>query len=203
MIIRKAEFLKSSQTYTDCPQPNKPEYAFIGRSNVGKSSLINMLTNKKDLAKTSGTPGKTQLLNTFAINEEWFLTDLPGYGYARVSKSNRKGFERMIYDYLEFRSNLVCTFVLVDCRHEPQKLDLKFFEWLGTKGIPFAIIFTKLDKLTSTEFQKKLMVYKRELLKKWEDLPMIFSTSSTSQIGKLELLNYIDSLNEQLKDHFH
>lgn len=202
MNIHKAEFIKSAQTYNDCPDPKKPEYAFIGRSNVGKSSLINMLANKKDLAKTSGTPGKTQLLNTFHIDDTWFLTDLPGYGYAKVSKTDRKGFQKMIYDYLEFRPNLVCTFVLVDSRLEPQKIDLKFFEWLGTKGIPFAIVFTKLDKMNSTQFQKNLMVYKRELLKTWEELPMIFSTSATSQIGKLELLNYIDSLNEQLKDQF-
>ncbi len=202
MSIQIAEFIKSAQIYQDCPDPKKPEYAFIGRSNVGKSSLINMLTNKKDLAKTSGTPGKTQLLNTFNINNQWFLTDLPGYGYARVSKSSRKGFEKMIYDYLENRPNLICTFVLIDCRHEPQKNDLKFLEWLGTKQIPFAIVFTKLDKLTSTAFQKNLMIYKRELLKTWEELPLIFSTSATSQIGKMELTNYIDNLTEQLKNQF-
>ncbi len=202
MSVQSAEFVKSAQTYKDCPKPNLPEYAFIGRSNVGKSSLINMLTNKRDLAKTSGTPGKTQLLNTFLINSNWYLTDLPGYGYAKVSKTNRAGFERMIYDYLEFRTNLVCTFVLIDSRHEPQKNDLKFMEWLGQKHIPFAIVFTKLDKLSSAQYQKNLNIYKRELLKTWEDLPMIFATSSSSFIGKNELLDYINNLTEQLKDEF-
>ncbi|OFM81951.1 ribosome biogenesis GTP-binding protein YihA/YsxC [Weeksella sp. HMSC059D05] len=202
MSVQSAEFIKSAQTYKDCPKPDLPEYAFIGRSNVGKSSLINMLTNKRDLAKTSGTPGKTQLLNTFLINSNWYLTDLPGYGYAKVSKTHRAGFERMIYDYLEFRTNLVCTFVLVDSRHEPQKNDLKFMEWLGHKQIPFAIIFTKLDKLSSAKFQKNLNTYKRELLKTWEDLPMIFATSSSSFIGRNELLDYINTLTEQLKDEF-
>ncbi|WP_313383866.1 ribosome biogenesis GTP-binding protein YihA/YsxC [Chishuiella sp.] len=201
-MIKKAEFVKSSQKYKDCPPPNKPEYAFIGRSNVGKSSLINMIADKKTLAKTSATPGKTQLINTFEMDDVWYLADLPGYGFAKAPKGVRGGFNKMIYDYIEFRENLVNVFLLIDSRHEPQRIDLQFMEWLGNKQIPFSIVFTKLDKLTSTEMQKKLNHYKTELLKTWEELPQIFVSSSTSRVGKLEITNYIDSLNEQLKDKF-
>lgn len=202
MMIKKAEFVTSSQKYTACPPPFKPEYAFIGRSNVGKSSLINMLANKKSLAKTSATPGKTQLINTFEMDDTWYLTDLPGYGFAKAPKGVRGGFNKMIYDYIEFRKNLVNVFLLIDSRHKPQAIDLQFMQWLGNKGIPFSIVFTKLDKLSSAEFQKNLNNYKNELLKTWEELPVIFSSSSTSQIGKLEILGYIDSLNEHLVDEF-
>ena len=202
MMIKKAEFVTSSQKYTECPPPFKPEYAFIGRSNVGKSSLINMLANKKSLAKTSATPGKTQLINTFEMDDTWYLTDLPGYGFAKAPKGVRGGFNRMIYDYIEFRKNLVNVFLLIDSRHKPQQIDLQFMQWLGNKGIPFSIVFTKLDKLSSTEFQKNLNNYKNELLKTWEELPVIFSSSSSSQIGKLEILGYIESLNEHLVDEF-
>ena len=202
-MIKKAEFVKSSQKYKDCPPPNKPEYAFIGRSNVGKSSLINMIADKKTLAKTSATPGKTQLINTFEMDDVWYLADLPGYGFAKAPKGVRGGFNKMIYDYIEFRENLVNVFLLIDSRHEPQRIDLQFMEWLGNKQIPFSIVFTKLDKLTSTEMQKKLNHYKTELLKTWEELPQIFVSSSTSRVGKLEITNYIDSLNEQLKDKFY
>lgn len=202
MMIKKAEFVKSSQKYTDCPPPFKPEYAFIGRSNVGKSSLINMLANKKALAKTSATPGKTQLINVFEMDDTWYLTDLPGYGFAKAPKGVRGGFNKMIYDYIEFRKNLVNVFLLIDSRHKPQAIDLQFMQWLGNKGIPFSIVFTKLDKLSSTEFQKNLNNYKNELLKTWEELPVIFSSSSSSQIGKLEILGYIESLNEHLVDEF-
>ncbi|WP_313374805.1 ribosome biogenesis GTP-binding protein YihA/YsxC [Chishuiella sp.] len=201
-MIKKAEFIKSSQKYKDCPNPDKPEYAFIGRSNVGKSSLINMIADKKTLAKTSATPGKTQLINTFEMDNTWYLADLPGYGFAKAPKGVRGGFNKMIYDYIEFRENLVNVFLLIDSRHEPQRIDLQFMEWLGNKQIPFSIVFTKLDKLTSTEMQKKLNHYKTELLKTWEELPQIFVSSSTSRVGKLEIINYIDSLNEQLKDKF-
>lgn len=201
-MIKKAEFIKSSQKYKDCPPPHKPEYAFIGRSNVGKSSLINMIADKKALAKTSATPGKTQLINTFEMDDIWYLADLPGYGFAKVPKGVRGGFNKMIYDYIEFRENLVNVFLLIDSRHEPQKIDLQFMEWLGNKQIPFSIVFTKLDKLTSTQMQKNLNNYKTELLKTWEELPKIFTSSASSKIGKLEITGYIDSLNEQLKDRF-
>lgn len=198
----KPEFVKSAPKWSDCPEPNKPEYAFIGRSNVGKSSLINMLANRKDLAKTSGTPGKTQLINVFLMQESWFLTDLPGYGYARVSKSKRGDFEKMITNYLTQRPNLVNTFVLIDCRIPPQKIDLEFMEWLGENQIPFSIVFTKIDKISSAALQKALLNYKKEMLKTWESMPLVFTSSATSKIGRLEILNYISSLNEQLKGKF-
>lgn len=198
----KPEFVKSAPKWSDCPEPNKPEYAFIGRSNVGKSSLINMLANRKDLAKTSGTPGKTQLINVFLMQESWFLTDLPGYGYARVSKSKRGDFEKMITNYLTQRPNLVNTFVLIDCRIPPQKIDLEFMEWLGENQIPFSIVFTKIDKISSAALQKALLNYKKEMLKTWESMPQVFTSSASSKIGRLEILNYISSLNEQLKGKF-
>lgn len=198
----KPEFIKSAPKWTECPEPNKPEYAFIGRSNVGKSSLINMLAERKDLAKTSGTPGKTQLLNVFLMEESWYLMDLPGYGYARVSKTKRGQFEKMITNYLTQRPNLVNTFVLIDCRIPPQKIDLEFMEWLGENQIPFSMVFTKIDKISSAALQKALLNYKKEMLKTWESMPQVFTSSATGKIGRSELLNYISYLNEQLKGKF-
>ncbi len=198
----KSEFIKSAPKWTECPEPDKPEYAFIGRSNVGKSSLINMLADKKDLAKTSGTPGKTQLLNVFLMNDTWYLMDLPGYGYARVSKTKRGEFQKMITNYLKNRKNLVNTFVLIDCRIPPQKIDLEFMEWLGENQIPFSMVFTKIDKISSAALQKALLNYKKEMLKMWESMPQVFTSSATGKIGRLELLNYINSINEQLEGQF-
>ena len=200
MKVNKAEFVISNTNIEKCPKERIPEYAFIGRSNVGKSSLINMLTGRKSLAKTSGRPGKTQLINHFKINDNWFLVDLPGYGYARVSKTDRAFFAKFIYEYLEKRENLICTFVLVDSRHEPQKLDMMFMEWLGRKGIPFAIIFTKMDKLSSSQLNKNISKYTTEMLKTWEEVPQTFRSSAESGLGKLEILNYIHKMNEDVKD---
>jgi len=200
MRINKAEFIVSNTDVAKAPQEPLPEYAFIGRSNVGKSSLINMLTNHKKLAKTSGTPGKTQLINHFKINDNWFLVDLPGYGYARTSKSQRKKFQKLITDYFFKRKNLVNAFVLVDARHLPQKIDLEFMRWLGEHGIPFSIVFTKADKLSSNELGKNIKKYKMKFLQEWESMPKTFITSATSKLGKNEILNYIDQLNDMLKD---
>jgi len=198
----KPEFIKSAAKWQDCPEPNIPEYAFIGRSNVGKSSLINMLAERKSLAKTSGTPGKTQLLNVFQMEQSWYLTDLPGYGYAKVSKKKRGEFDKMITSYLTKRPNLVNTFVLIDCRIPAQKIDLEFMIWLGENQIPFSIVFTKIDKISSAALQKALLNYRKEMLKSWEFMPQVFTSSAESKLGRLELLNYIGSLNEQLKDRF-
>lgn len=198
----KPEFIKSAAKWQDCPEPNLPEYAFIGRSNVGKSSLINMLTERKSLAKTSGTPGKTQLLNVFLMQQSWYLTDLPGYGYAKVSKKKRGEFDKMITSYLTKRPNLVNTFVLIDCRIPAQKIDLEFMIRLGEDQIPFSIVFTKIDKISSAALQKALLNYKKEMLKSWEFMPQVFTTSAESKLGRLELLNYIGSLNEQLEGRF-
>lgn len=178
MVIKSAEFVKSSGKWQECPEPNLPEYAFIGRSNVGKSSLINAMMNHKDLAKTSGTPGKTQLINHFLVNEEWYLTDLPGYGYARVSKVIRKDFEKLITNYILNRKNLVNLFVLVDSRHSPQKIDVEFMQWCGESGIPFSIVFTKADKLKPNAALKNIETYQTELLKYWEELPQMYLTSA-------------------------
>ncbi len=194
MLIKNARFVVSNTTHKDCPKDGKPEFAFIGRSNVGKSSLINMLTGNKKLAKTSSTPGKTQLINHFEINEDWYLVDLPGYGYAKVSKVARLKFEAFISEYLLERTTLVNTFVLLDSRLEPQKIDIEFMNWCGEKGIPFAMVFTKIDKLSSSSLQKNLAAYKKEMLKYWEELPPVFTTSSESQFGKEKLLNYIGQL---------
>lgn len=194
MQIKTAEFIISNTEVSKCPADGKPEFAFIGRSNVGKSSLINMLTSKKGLAKTSGTPGKTQLINHFLINDHWYLVDLPGYGYAKVSRSQRSTFERFIADYLTKRDTLYNIFVLLDARLEPQKIDLEFMNWCGEKGLPFSMVFTKIDKLSSTALQKNLAKYKKEMLKVWAELPPVFTTSSESAFGKEPLLNYIEQI---------
>lgn len=198
MKITSADFVKSSSIIEECPNPTKNEFAFIGRSNVGKSSLINMLVQRKDLAKTSGRPGKTQLINHFEINEDWYLVDLPGYGYAKTSKKNRAVFQRMITTYIKERPNLINTFVLVDCRHDPQKIDLEFMEWCGMEGIPFSIVFTKIDKLGSSALMKQIARYKKKLLMKWEELPPVFMTSAEGRTGREELLRYIDTVHQSI-----
>jgi len=194
MQIKSAEFIISNTEVSKCPLDGKPEFAFIGRSNVGKSSLINMLTSKKGLAKTSGTPGKTQLINHFLINEHWYLVDLPGYGYAKVSRTQRSSFERFIADFLTKRETLYNIFVLLDARLEPQKIDLEFMNWCGQKGLPFSMVFTKIDKLSSTALQKNLAKYKKEMLKVWAELPPVFTTSAESGFGKEPVLNYIEQI---------
>jgi GTP-binding protein len=202
MKIKSASFVISNTDIKKCPEPKIPEYAFIGRSNVGKSSLINMLTDNKKLAKTSGRPGKTQLINHFIINEEWYLVDLPGYGYAKTSKENRHKFTAFIHDYLLNRENLITTFVLVDSRLEPQKNDIEFLNWMGNNQLPFSIVFTKIDKLSSSALQKNLARYKKELLKYWEEIPPVFTSSSASKFGREKLLNYIDSINKNVGTTF-
>lgn len=189
----------SNSDVAKCPKSNLPEYAFIGRSNVGKSSLINMLTNRKSLAKTSGRPGKTQLINHFLINENWHLVDLPGYGYARVSKSDKKTFQKFITQYFERRKQLVMGFVLVDCRHEPQPIDLEFMQWLGENALPFGIIFTKVDKLKPNALKRNVDTYLQRLLETWESLPPYFITSSAKRTGAEELLDYIDTINKEIE----
>jgi len=199
MKIKSAEFVVSNQDVAKCPKNHIPEYAFIGRSNVGKSSLINMLTSRKSLAKTSGRPGKTQLINHFIINNNWYLVDLPGYGYARVSKSSKKTFQKFITQYFSQRTQLVSAFVLVDIRHKPQPIDLNFMEWLGENEIPFSIIFTKADKLKPKAIENHVQDYKNVMLETWEDIPQYFITSSSKDIGKDELLEYIHSINSTLE----
>ncbi|MEY4805030.1 MAG: hypothetical protein RL331_1551 [Bacteroidota bacterium] len=194
MQIKSAEFTISNTEVSKCPLDGKPEFAFIGRSNVGKSSLINMLTSRKGLAKTSGTPGKTQLINHFIINDHWYIVDLPGYGYAKVSRTQRSSFERFIADYLTKRETLYNIFVLLDARLEPQKIDLEFMNWCGQKGLPFSMVFTKIDKLSSSALQKNLAKYKKEMLKVWAELPPVFTTSAESGFGKEPLLNYIEQI---------
>jgi len=198
MQINSAEFVVSNSDVSKCPKSKLPEYAFIGRSNVGKSSLINMLTKRKSLAKTSGRPGKTQLINHFLINKDWHLVDLPGYGYARVSKKAKKTFQKFITDYFLNRPQMVCAFVLVDSRHEPQKIDLEFMQWLGEQGLPFAIIFTKADKLKPNALDKNIEVYASTLLETWQDLPPYFITSSSKELGRDEVLTYIEEINQSL-----
>lgn len=198
MIITKAEFIISNSDVSKCPKEILPEYAFIGRSNVGKSSLINMLTNNKNLAKTSGKPGKTQLINHFKINNNWFLVDLPGYGYARVSKSTKKVFQKFITQYFEKRKQLILAFVLVDIRHEPQTIDVDFMQWLGENQIPFAIIFTKADKLKPEAIKRNVATYHEKMLDFWEEMPTYFVTSSSNRMGKEEVLAYIDRINQSL-----
>jgi len=200
MKIKSAQFVISNQDVEKCPKNEIPEYAFIGRSNVGKSSLINMLTERKSLAKTSGRPGKTQLINHFIINDNWFLVDLPGYGYARVSKSSKKTFQKFITAYFEKRKQLVSAFVLVDIRHKPQPIDLNFMAWLGEHQIPFSIIFTKADKLKPKAIENHIEDYKNIILETWEEMPNYFVTSSSKSVGKDDLLNYIESINADFKD---
>ena len=195
MEIKEARFLTSNTDVEKCPKPNRPEYAFIGRSNVGKSSLINMLTRKKALAKTSGSPGKTRLINHFEVDYEWYLVDLPGYGYAKIAKSERQKWEKLVRNYVLLRENLYCLFVLIDSRHEPQKSDLEFMKWLGISQVPFAIVFTKTDKLKPDALKQKMAAYEQKMLENWESMPLTFVTSSETGVGRSELLQYIDTLN--------
>lgn len=199
MKINTAEFIISNSEVDKCPKERLPEYAFIGRSNVGKSSLINMLTNHKNLAKTSSKPGKTQLINHFKINNNWFLVDLPGYGYARVSKKTKAVFQQFITDYFERREQLICAFVLIDIRLEAQKIDLEFMEYLGESEIPFAIIFTKADKIGKTKVASHIAAYKKQMLaNNWAEMPQYFITSSLEATGRDTILEYIDQINEDI-----
>ena len=198
MQIKSAEFTVSSARIDQCPNSNLPEYAFIGRSNVGKSSLINMLTGKGKLAKTSATPGKTILINNFVINGEWYLVDLPGYGYAKRSKKDTEKFEHMITTYILDREQMTNLFLLIDVRHEPQQIDLEFMEWLGENGVPFSIVFTKADKVSKAKLNGNVMHYLTELKKQWEELPPYFVTSSETKMGREEILNYIEEINRML-----
>jgi len=199
MKINTAEFIISNSEVDKCPKERLPEYAFIGRSNVGKSSLINMLTNHKNLAKTSSKPGKTQLINHFKINNNWFLVDLPGYGYARVSKKTKAVFQQFITDYFERREQLICAFVLIDIRLEAQKIDLEFMEYLGESEIPFAIIFTKADKIGKTKVASNIAAYKKQMLaNNWAEMPQYFITSSLEATGRDTILEYIDQINEDI-----
>ena len=198
MVIKSAEFVISNSRVEKCPTTGLPEYAFIGRSNVGKSSLINMLTARKGLAMTSQKPGKTQLINHFIINDAWYLVDLPGYGYARLGKDSRDSLRRIIEDYVLERKELVLLFVLLDCRHDPQKIDLEFIQWLGEEGVPFALVFTKADKLSKGRLAANVEAYKAKLREEWEELPPIFVTSSEERMGRDELLGYIEGINTTL-----
>ncbi|NBC58129.1 MAG: YihA family ribosome biogenesis GTP-binding protein [Bacteroidetes bacterium] len=198
MEIKQSKFVISNSKVEDCPNSTLPEYAFIGRSNVGKSSLINMLTNRKNLAKVSGKPGKTRLINHFLINEKWHLVDLPGYGYAKVSKKEKKVFQKFITDYFKKRKQLVNAFVLIDSRHKPQTIDLEFMQWLGVNAIPFSIIFTKIDKLKPQTLDENLVHYKSVLMEYWEELMPIFLSSSKDKTGKDEILDYIQNINKSL-----
>jgi GTP-binding protein len=195
MQLTTATFIKSSPDYNQCPKGDKPEFAFTGRSNVGKSSLINYLTGRKKLAKTSSTPGKTRLINHFLINKSWYLVDLPGYGYAKVSKGQRQKFRQSVQEYILYRQNLLSLFVLIDSRHKPLKNDLDFMEWLGENAIPFAIVFTKTDKLNEEQQSSNLDIYKNELLKSWQELPPVFMTSAMLKSGGKEIIDYIQSIN--------
>jgi len=198
MKIKSAEFVMSNSDVAKCPKDKHPEYAFIGRSNVGKSSLINMLMQRKNLAKTSGRPGKTQLINHFIVNKNWYLVDLPGYGYARVSKSSKKVFQKFITNYFSKRVQLVLAFVLIDCRHEPQKVDLEFMQWMGENQIPFCIAFTKADKLKPNALSKNIETYTQKMLETWEEMPKYFVTSSSQGNGRDELLGYIGEVNAHM-----
>lgn len=199
MKIKTSAFVVSNSDVAKCPVSPLPEYAFIGRSNVGKSSLINMITGRKNLAKVSGKPGKTRLINHFLINDNWHLVDLPGYGYAKVSKLEKKTFQKYITAYFEKRQQLVNTFILIDCRHEPQPIDLEFLEWMGTNAIPFSIVFTKADKLKPQALEKNIADYKAKLAETWAELPPYFVTSSANKTGRDEILDYIQNINETLK----
>lgn len=195
MIINTARFVISNSDYRRCPSDCRHEYAFIGRSNVGKSSLINMLTGRKDLAMTSSTPGKTMLINHFLVNDKWYIVDLPGYGYARRSKDDRGRLEKIIKSYILGRQQMTNLFVLVDSRHEPQKIDLEFMEWLGENGVPFSIVFTKMDKQGAVAGEQKVAAYLKKLLDTWEELPPVFRTSSTDKRGREAILDYIEEMN--------
>jgi GTP-binding protein len=198
MKIKSAEFVMSNSDVAKCPKDRLPEYAFIGRSNVGKSSLINMLMQRKSLAKTSGRPGKTQLINHFLINQNWYLVDLPGYGYARVSKSTKKVFQKFITNYFQKREQMVLAFVLIDCRLEPQPVDLEFMQWLGENQIPFSIVFTKADKLKPNALERNVIAYEQKMLESWEEMPQHFITSASNSTGRDELLAYIGNINSEL-----
>ncbi len=198
MIIKDAKFVISNTDYRKCPQDGLPEYAFIGRSNVGKSSLINMLTNRKGLAMTSSKPGKTQLINHFIINNNWYLVDLPGYGYAQRGKEGREQIRRIIDSYILKRTQLTSLFLLLDCRHEPQKIDLEFINWLGENGVPFSIIFTKIDKISKGRLKENVDIYLNKLKETWEELPHVFLTSSEHRSGAEEIFDYIDKVNKSL-----
>ena len=197
-LIKNARFVISNTDIKKCPNDGKPEYAFIGRSNVGKSSLINMLTGHRKLAMTSATPGKTLLINHFLVNDEWYLVDLPGYGYSKRSKTQNEQLEHIISSYILEREAMTLLFVLIDSRHEPQKIDLEFFQWLGENGVPVSIIFTKADKLTKTALSSNIAVYKKRLLEDWEELPPVFITSSETCLGREDVLQYIAQINETL-----
>ena len=199
MKINTAEFIISNSDVKKCPKDNLPEYAFIGRSNVGKSSLINMLTNNKNLAKTSARPGKTKLINHFKINSNWYLVDLPGYGYAKVSKTTKEKFQKFITEYFEKREQLVCAFVLIDIRHEAQKIDLEFINYLGEAQVPFCIVFTKADKITEKKAEENIAAYREKLLAgDWEEMPKYFVTSSSKSVGREALLEYIGEINKEI-----
>ena len=200
MNVAHAEFVVSNTKVDLCPKTNLPEYAFIGRSNVGKSSLINMLCNKKKLAKTSSRPGKTQLINHFLINKKWYLVDLPGYGYARASKTQKKTFQKFIIDYFTKRKELVSAFLLIDIRHNPQPIDMDFLRWLGENFIPFSIVFTKADKINEKDLERKVSDYLLKLKEEWESLPQYFVTSSEKKLGQESILNYIEQINEDIKN---
>ncbi len=195
-MIKQALFLSSNTDIKKCPPPDKPEYAFIGRSNVGKSSLINMLVGQNGLAKVSVRPGKTQLINHFVIDQQWYLVDLPGYGYAKVSQTMKEKFQKIIINYILHRQNLYCLFVLIDIRHEPQKIDIEFMNWLGEKQVPFAVIFTKADKLGKVSVSKNVETYKHELKNHWEELPPIFVSSAENSTGKDEIIDFIENVNK-------
>ena len=199
MQIKENRFLISSPNFKKCPAPDKPEYAFIGRSNVGKSSLINMIVGKKKLAKISSTPGKTQLINHFIINESWYLVDLPGYGYAKIAKTKRQEWKKLINDYILNRENLMCLFLLIDSRLPPQKNDLSFIEFLGSNSIPFIILFTKTDKIKPKQIEHNLNTYKEELKKTWETVPEFIISSTINKIGRNEILNFIGKTNNLWK----
>lgn len=199
MKIKQAKFIISNTDVRKCPAPDRAEYAFIGRSNVGKSSLINMLANHKNLAKISSKPGKTQLINHFLINDDWYLVDLPGYGYAKTGHQQRDKFQKFISRYMETRENLINVFVLVDSRHDAQVIDLDFMEWLGVRDIPFSIVFTKMDKLKNNDKVKVIKRYEKAILQKWEEMPPHFLTSAANGEGRDEILNYIESINETLE----
>lgn len=200
-MIKSAEFVISNTDVRKCPEGNMPEYAFIGRSNVGKSSLINMLCNRNDLAKASSKPGKTLLINHFMINNEWYLVDLPGYGYASAGKTMRKKLQEIIESYILYREQLTCLFVLIDSRHEPQQIDMEFMEWLGENGVPFAIIFTKTDKLGTQQLKENIAHYTTKMLETWEELPPYILTSSEKKTGKEELTDYIEQINSSLHEN--